>query len=731
MSTAHPELHTEQTFVDRAYSLLDRGLADKERNIEQYRPLTRDTQQAMQRALAVLRESRGEGQLVFGRIDRGGTTRYIGRRGVRDEDRNVVVVNWAAPAAQAYYEATPGHPGAVDLKRVLVEQDRVLERVVDEIVRSSASAASGTDVGAVSDALLQELDRSRDGAMREVVATIQAEQHRIIRAAADQLVVVQGGPGTGKTVVGLHRAAWLAYNQPELVRQGLLVVGPNRTYLSYVSGVLPSLEATEVTQLDIRSLYVGEARVAAVESRATARVKGSAAMAVLLTKALAARIGWDGGDLVLALGMSRVTVPATEVETIVEATRSRRLPYNEGREVLRSALSALVLRHASAQRPAGAPLLVTEATIRRLSTFVNALDRMWPSFTPEDFLRTLLGTQTWLVAAADGVLAADERASLFRVPRESLVEEPWTAEDLYCLDEVSHLLNGDTNTFGYVVVDEAQDLSPMQARAIARRCPTGAMTILGDLAQASGAWMRDSWVELTEHLGDATVVSEELTIGYRVPAEVLDAAARQLPLSSPGLTAPVSVRAGRGAPSFGIAEAGALLDVALRTGESFVAEGLTTALVVSDARYDKLVETAREQFVDAGDGRAGDLARPLTVLTASLAKGLEFDAVVLVEPDEIVGSGPDGRRLLYTAMTRCTQVLHVVHSGVLPTGLDDPSAGVATQGAVPVTTPATDDGLTAPTPRDALKVLVDQLSDDDVQLITDITRRLVNGAARE
>jgi DNA helicase IV len=733
VTVVEAEFAHEQAYVDRAYGLLERGLADAERNIEGHGGVHRATAHAMKRALDILRESRGTGQLIFGRVDDEDGPRYIGRRRVYDEDKDLVVIGWHAPAAQVYYEATAQDPQGLLLKRTFVEENRRLQRVIDEfVVRSAGGAAGGgamTGAG-MSDALLGELERSRDGAMREVVATIQAEQFRIIRADRDCVLVVQGGPGTGKTVVGLHRAAWLAFNHQQLRRQGILVVAPSSALLSYIAGVLPSLDASDVSQTDLTSLYAGEARPVAADDVETARVKGSAQMAQMLRRALDARTGWTGADLELSLGAARIRVPGEQIDELVATARRRVLPHNEARDVLRQSLSALAFRHySSAQQEAARPVVANEGTVRRLTTFTNALDRMWPTFTPEDFLRTLYGTQSWLIEAAEGALTADERARLFRTPQLSIADEPWTETDLFCLDELSAMLNGETVSYGHIVVDEAQDLSPMQARALARRCPTGSFTILGDLAQATGAWVRDRWEELTEHLGTSTTARvETLSVGYRLPQPVLELAARQLPLISPGLRAPRSLRSGRTAPRVDKVSTGSLLQRAHLAAREAVEASLTTAIIVADERYDDALAEALESGVEVGDGRDGDFSKDVTLVAGSTAKGLEFDAVVLVAPEEIVASGPQGRRMLYVAMTRCTQELHVLHAAPLPEGLDHLEV-IETPAAIP--TPRQPSALLAGGSPSVLPFeptlveLVARLSIEDKALVEQLMLRLL------
>jgi hypothetical protein len=738
----HPDLDLEQAYVSRAYECLDKGLAGAEQTYGSYEEGNLATATALRRALDILRNSRGSGQLVFGRIDeQGEEPRYIGRRRVHDESKELVVMGWHAPAAQVFYEATPQDPRGLELKRVFSEQDRVLSKVVDEITAGAAADALQDDLGRptpISDALLNELDRSRDGAMREVVATIQAEQFRIIRAARDQVLVVQGGPGTGKTVVGLHRAAWLAFNDETLRRAGILVVAPSTAFLSYMSGVLPSLDASDILQVDLSSLYAGEAVPAGVDAPEAARVKGSAAMAAVLRNALQARRGWGDDDLEFSLGGGRAVLPAARIHALIDDVSRRDLPHNQARNVLRQALSAAAFgAYTEAQAAAGRAVIATEPAIRRLSTFTNALDRMWPTFTSEDLLRGLYGTQSWLVDATAGVLSADERARLYREPAASIVDEPWTIDDLFCLDELSSLLNGEVRTYGHVVVDEAQDLSPMQARALARRCPEGSFTVLGDLAQATGAWIRDDWAELTGHLATTSSNVETLSIGYRVPAEALELASRLLPLISPGLTAPRSVRIGGGAPTVHLDELEPPEERALALAQADVAAGMTTAIVAPDLAYEGLLSAYRELDGSIGDGRGGDFSHPLTIVPAASVKGLEFDSVVVLGPTELARATADGLRLLYVAMTRCTQVLRLVDETELPEGLDHlvpPRSGTDLDDGMPLPEALDIDAPAQRTPAgdvDPLPDLIALLDEDDRRLVADLVRRLVQGGTRD
>jgi DNA helicase IV len=279
------------------------------------------------------------------------------------------------------------------------------------------------------------------------------------------------------------------------------------------------------------------------------------------------------------------------------------------------------------------------------------------------------------------------------------------------LDEVSYLLNGDVMTYGHIVLDEAQDLSPMEARALARRCPSGSFTVLGDLAQATGVWVRDSWEELTQHLSSTETSVSTLTIGYRVPAPALDLAARQLPLVSSHLAPPLSIRRGRGEPQFWHTSSDDLPDDALVLAERYREEGLTSALIVPDDLYDRVLGAAADQEAKVGDGRDGDFSLEITVVPASLCKGLEFDVVILVEPSLVAAQSVQGARQLYVAMTRCTQQLDIVHSEPLPPGLGELNEIDEV------------DEIDAGSP--TLSELLELLSEADLAIVEGLVRRLV------
>ena len=426
---------------------------------------------ALKRALADTRNALADDgkPLIHLRVDADGETHYVGKVPVRDADGALLVVPWYAPQAMAWEGATPEECAGLDLRRRLVCRDRQVLRLIDDIVSTGRLAASGSGptadaVGLLHDRLLEELERARGGAMRDIVETIQREQRAVIRSLHPGVLLVQGGPGTGKTAVGLHRVVHLLANTSGLDADSVLVVGPNSTFLRYVEDVLPTLDAGGVRHRSVTQLCPGPVR--GEDSPLAARVKGSAAMATLLRRALQAQVGPARRPVAYRAGTVTFEVPVEQTGALVNRLRDRDLPYEAARDVLREQLAdALFERYREACRAAGRPFDgEVRGRLKQTSRFTTAIDAMWQSFSAEELLRRLYGTRSWLESAAEGLLDAGERDALLRRPAASVADEPWTAADRVCLDEVEHLLSGEVpEVLGHVVVDEAQDLTVMQA----------------------------------------------------------------------------------------------------------------------------------------------------------------------------------------------------------------------------------------------------------------------------
>ncbi|MGY1762240.1 HelD family protein [Geodermatophilus sp. SYSU D00805] len=592
----------------------------------------------------------------FGRTDTDTETFHIGRRHVRDADGTPVVIDWRAPMSRPFYRASAADPQGLVRRRRFGFSGGELTSYEDELL--------GVGETATSRLLEEEIERPRSGPMRDIVATIQPDQDAIVRAPLAESICVQGAPGTGKTAVGLHRAAYLLYTHGgQLARTGVLVVGPNRAFLRYIEQVLPTLGEVDVEQTTVAEL-TARVPVRGVDAPEVAVLKGDARLAEVLHRALWGSIAKPADDVQVPLAGRRRRVPVERLKRHVDDLR-RRGRAGEDQQVLhhaagRERLAMLLAEDARRQAEAagGSP---TDAETRRAarSAEVRAFcDAVWPAWDAAELVHALLTDPAVLARAARGVLDDAEQALLLR-PAGPVRSAPWTEADAVLVDEVAGLLER-TAGYGHVVVDEAQDLSPMQCRAIARRLAAGSLTVLGDLAQATSPWSAADWGRTLAGLGRPDTAVRPLTRGYRVPGEVLDYANRLLPAIAPGLPAATAVR--RGAGSLRIRADGPLPEVV----RELAATPGSTGVVCADAAVPEvagaLVGAGLPAVVLGDDGDAGLLA----VVPATLAKGLEFDAVVVVDPAAIAAAEPRGLHRLYVVLTRAVSTLVVLHSGDLP-----------------------------------------------------------------
>jgi DNA helicase IV len=676
------EVGLEQRALDRAGLALGAMRDKAETLLQELRAAGRpdlDYEAALKRRVYQLGD--GPRPLLFGRIDESaGESWRIGRRHVEEAGGDVLVVDWRAPISVPFYRARPGDAyGLARRRQIMVEVKRVLAVADDLFDAQSADAATTRLRGG--DALLLELERARTGEMLDIVATIQAEQDEIIRGPLEGLVVVQGGPGTGKTAVGLHRAAFLLYNHPELVRSGVLVIGPTRAFLRYIAQVLPSLGEEAVVQTTISDV-APRVRTRGTDSPEAAVVKGDARMATVIERALALERARLSEPVRLRVRHLSGTLEPDEVNQLVAAIAATKPPYKAGRGALRSRLVSLVRQRfrASGRYEADEDWFAKE--LAASAGFSSLLDRLWPAVSPHQLVADLLSRPKLLRAAAQGVLSDGEAASLVRPPAGTLAGVPWTSNDLALLDEASFLINGRTRRYGHVICDEAQDLSPMQFRMVARRATAGSVTVLGDIAQATGPSTYETWDDVLPHLPPSTEVRrEELTLGYRAPAQVLDLASRLLPFAAPAIRPTTSVRTGRFPPEVIEVTEESLATEALAAGLRHAALGYLVGLIVPEGELAARVAAAARHEPTAGRLDDHGITRAVTVVPAPQAKGLEFDAVVLVEPASIAGTDRRGLRLLYVALTRPIQRLSLVHALPLPAALGDPereAAGPAT-----------------------------------------------------
>ncbi|MFF1282310.1 HelD family protein [Streptomyces sp. NPDC058299] len=612
--------------------------------------------------------------LFFGRLDyreqrwETGGRFYIGRRHVHDAHGDPMVIDWRAPVSQPFYRASRKDPMDVGLRRRFGYTGGDLTAYEDEHLGDPADPAGPMEDGPTSKLLQQEIERPRVGPMRDIVATIQPEQDEIVRSGLGGTVCVQGGPGTGKTAVGLHRVAYLLYAHRErLARTGTLVIGPNRSFLHYIEQVLPALGELAVQQATVDDL-VAHVEVRGTDDAPAAVVKGDARMAEVLRRALYSHVTMPAEPVVVVRGSRRRRVPAYELEDIVRELLARDIRYGAAREALPQRIAHAVL--VQMERAGEAPDDRVQDAVARDAAVKAAVKSVWPAVDPAKLVLRLLTDAEFLAEHAAGLLDEDEqRTILWDRPVRSVKAARWSAADAVLIDEAADLIQR-TSSLGHVVLDEAQDLSPMQYRAVGRRCTTGSATVLGDLAQGTTPWATRSWAEALGHLGKPDGVVEELTAGFRVPTDVITYASRLLPHIAPGLTPVASVRENPG--FFEIRTVAEPAGVVAACAQLLRNEG-STGLIAADARIPELAEALTAAGLGyLGPGEETTRETRLTLVPASLAKGLEYDYVVLDEPRAVVDGEPDertGLRRLYVALTRAVSGLIVTHAHPLPAQL--------------------------------------------------------------
>ncbi|WP_434093735.1 HelD family protein [Streptomyces filamentosus] len=614
--------------------------------------------------------------LFFGRLDylpptQHGQRFYIGRRHVHDAQGDPMVIDWRAPVSQPYYQASKKDPQDVGLRRRFGYTGGELTAYEDERLSDPG------ELERTSRLLQAEIERPRVGPMRDIVATIQPEQDEIVRSDLSGTLCVQGGPGTGKTAVGLHRVAYLLYAHRErLARTGTLVIGPNRSFLQYIEQVLPALGELEVKQATVDDL-VAHVEVRGADAAATAVVKGDARMAEVLRRAVWSHVSLPTEPLMVVRGSRRWRVPAYELEEIVGELTERDIRYGAAREALPQRIAHAVL--VRMEQVGEAPDDRVQNAVARNAAVKALVKECWPPVDPAKLVLRLLGDAEFLAEHSAGVLTDEERKLLlWEKPARSVRTARWSAADTVLIDEATDLVER-THSLGHVVLDEAQDLSPMQYRAVGRRCTTGSATVLGDLAQGTTPWATRSWEDALGHLGKPEARVEELTAGFRVPSEVIAYASRLLPHMAPGLAPVESVRENPGA--FEVREAAGAAGAAGDSAGAVVAacvdalahEG-SIGLIAADARIAPLaaaLEAAGMPYLSPGEETTAESR--LTLVPASLAKGLEYDHVVLDEPAAVVDGEPDertGLRRLYVALTRAVSGLTIVHAAPLPEQLE-------------------------------------------------------------
>ncbi len=674
---AEPELDTERAFLTTARAALARMYQEVEaRDV----PLIggedndeRFTNEANERAKKMRTQALldlPDVPLFFGRIDyEAGTIEdldqiYIGRRHVHDGSGVPLVIDWRAPVSVPFYRATRSDRQRVLMRRRYGFSDHA------ELTGFEDEPLIGTVETDQADAFLRaEIERPRTGPMRDIVATIQPEQDDLVRAALHPSVCVQGAPGTGKTAVGLHRVAYLLYTERErLSRGGVVIVGPNRSFLSYIRKVLPALGEVDVRQIIIEELISRPA--AAVDAVEAERVKGDARMADVLHRALWSYVGTPTEGILYSKGSRRYRVHDYEVVDIVSDLRES-TRYAPGRNALAQRIAHVVL--VRMEQRAESPDDRVQNAVARSKPVKELIDAVWPRVAPEQVLHRLLSDADFLARVAGDLLTEDERtALLWPKPPRSWKSAKWSFADTVLLDELEDLIERRTGSLGHLVLDEAQDLSAMQLRALGRRCRTGSATVLGDLAQATTAWAAGSWDRVLGHLDKSDAVVAELDRGFRVPAQIIDFAAKLLPQIAPTLGIPSGVRTVADALAIVETDEHSFADELVAACKTALAGEGSVALIAADDQIshlrDALAAAGLEPALLGETEDEMDTTR-LVCVPATLAKGLEFDAVIVAEPARIVAAEPRGLHRLYVILTRAVSRLQIIHAQPLPNPL--------------------------------------------------------------
>ena len=706
MTQQHPELADEQRFVDHAYECLEQTRNDAWQIREMNEASTGGTFQARYERNAfdevlvgrLTQLDLGDAALVFGRIDRMTESPevfesfHIGRIAVADSNREPVVVDWRAPVAEPFYRATGREPMGLVRRRHFAVQGREVLGIEDELFGAGhlgvghdegldGTPASGAPQLRGYSTLLTVLSRGRTGQLGDIVATIQAEQDEIIRSSQQGVLVVEGGPGTGKTVVALHRAAYLLYTfRFPLEDQGVLVVGPNRVFLRYIEKVLPSLGEAGVEQVVLADLVRGHS-FSAKDSENVARIKGDLRMAKIVVNSVGDRQRALHKDVEIGFGAGYLRLTRGESATIVREARRRFRRHNAAHHWVETEVVTAMIASSHNQE---LDLESTRDALREIKEFQAVINYMWPVLTPAELLHDLYSSKALMRLAAQKVCTPAEYETLYRQRALSLADAKFSDADVAVLDEALAVLGprprrsgrineaDEIRTYGHIVIDEVQDLSPMQLRMISRRSLNGSMTIVGDIAQATSAHAPASWQEVLAHLpkkNPSRIIV--LTVGYRIPKQIMDLATQVMLAAAPNQVAPVSVREGDAAPKFVQCSGGELLAKLIDETNRLVTElsDGNVAIVCPDEMTEEICRALDSAKIVFGRAGASGIEFGLTVVPVSVIKGLELDGVVVVEPAKIVAAQTHGLRALYVALTRSTRRLSVVHSQALPVAM--------------------------------------------------------------
>lgn len=675
----HPELSSEQAYVDHAYACAqeelgrrtDGDFASSAADRYSARKLRVSGTDRIAALKGGLQRNLCLGSMVQG--DDGNKPTYIGRCAVWDGDHELVLVSGLAESAESFFRASPKNPHGLLRRRRFICDGQMINDIVDEALAEPLPRGMDVCAPEFDDVLLAELQSERGSELRDIIATIRAEQYEIAAEPLERDVLVQGGPGTGKTAVALHRAAYLMFNhREELSHTGVLVVGPNATFMEYVRSVLPALGETQVDQSSVDLLT--PLRPKRTDEPAVQRLKGDLRMAGLINGALKDRIAIPDEDLEFRHQAAEYSIPSDAIRGAI-ADLIGKGPYMTGRTRFRNRLLELGAEAVLA----GGALSASDTSVgevrgklRRNRDLRNGAERIWPTMTPQRLVHELLvGTKRMKRAAGEDLAESEQRQ--LRRPETSLKKAHWTYSDVPLFHEAEHLINGTSDRYGLVIVDEAQDLTPMQVLMIGRRAG-GSLSVFGDLAQATGPHAWGSWREFFAVLPSRRdVVEYELTLGYRVPREIVEFAQPVLDAHPAGVAAIQAIRESGVEPVVEALQSDDLLvERTVGLAMERLAAGGTVGVIAPVRLHASLVRSAAALGTDLAEADRDGLGDEISLLSPTIAKGLEFDHVIVVEPLEIARTELSGLSLLYVTLTRATRTLAVLHQSPLPSVLGGP-----------------------------------------------------------
>jgi len=615
---------------------------------------------------------------------------YIGKFAIHNDKSDLLVSSWKSEVGALFYRSSIKHPlGLAGKCRLLFDYPNhvkdVEENLYKELQTRIENLTRNPDSD-VSDAVLDELEKGSSGSLKEIIKTIHASQYEIISARRGGLHVIQGAPGTGKTVVGVHRASWLLFpgNDEDLKAEKTLIVGPNIAFIRYIENVVPSLGDEKIVHKDLSKLGP-IVSVGGHEDRKTSRIKGDVRMKALLLQAIKDRIKFPETDVVFTPPDQNRSIELSAEGIRIKMEQLLKdsilgigsVTYNSSRAIFKNWLLNSVNEILKENNETGRKT-AQRANFVKESDIDSLIERGWPSLSPASFLRDFYSSQGRVISAARELdFQVKELMLLERKPSPQISKEVWTLSDVALLDFLENHIQGTnpTEQFDYIIVDEAQDMTPMQLESIRRRTGSGDILLMGDLAQATGPWVHTSWNAIADCVNKPIERLDELEFGYRVPKQVFEYASRVLSHINPQLKSPRLVRDVKETPivkSFDNYKA--LISGLIKDLKKIADSTSHIGMIIGDDQAETLIQELKDSGVSFSVLENNGPTEGLNIVPVSRQKGLEFDDVILVEPQDIIEIEEIGLRQLYVAVTRSLRGLSIYATGDLPIQLLEESS---------------------------------------------------------